>query len=105
MTTTSRTRGSTTKTREDLRSLPLSWASMTNAFIAPTGSNTRLEVYKPAGIDERDLEEMTPPPQGVRLQVQGGAGIERLDDGPAGIALPEWRAGVRAFAAHFGRRD
>jgi len=62
---------------------------MTNAFIAPTGSNTRLKVYKPAGIDERNLEEMTTPPQGVRLQahVQGGGAIERLDDGPAGVAL------------------
>jgi probable biosynthetic protein (TIGR04098 family) len=79
----------TLKTREDLHSLPLSWASMTNAFIAPTGSNTRLKVYKPAGIDERNLEEMTTPPQGVRLQaqVQGGAAIEALDDGPAGIPL------------------
>ena len=31
----------TLKTREDLRSLPVSWACMTNAFIAPTGSNTQ----------------------------------------------------------------
>jgi len=79
----------TIKTREDLSSLPVSWACMTNAFIAPTGSNTRLKVYKPAGIDERNLEEMTTPPQGVRLQaqVQGGGAIESLGDGPPGIAL------------------
>ena len=79
----------TLKTREDLRSLPVSWACMTNAFIAPTGSNTRLKVYKPAGIDERNLEELTAPPQGVRLQahVQGGGAIEPLDDGPGGTAL------------------
>ncbi len=79
----------TLKTREDLRSIPVSWACMTNAFIAPTGSNMRLKVYKPAGIDERNLEELTTPPQGVRLQahVQGGGPIEALDDGPPGIAL------------------
>jgi hypothetical protein len=62
---------------------------MTNAFIAPTGSNTRLKVYKPAGIDEREVEELATPPQGVRLQahVQGGGTIEGLDDGPPGIPL------------------
>ena len=79
----------TIKTRDDLCTIGLSWACMTNAFIAPTGSNTRLKVYKPAGIDERNLEEMTTPPQGVRLQahVQSGGAIESLRDGPVGIAL------------------
>jgi probable biosynthetic protein (TIGR04098 family) len=79
----------TIKRREDLRSLPVSWAAMTNAFIAPTGSNTRLKVYKPAGIDEREVDEMSTPPQGVRLQahVQGGGAIEPLDDGPAGVPI------------------
>jgi probable biosynthetic protein (TIGR04098 family) len=83
----------TVKTRADLSSLGVSWACMTNAFIAPTGSNTRLKVYKPAGIDERNLEEMTTPPQGVRLQahVQGGGTIESLDDGPPGVALAPHR--------------
>jgi probable biosynthetic protein (TIGR04098 family) len=79
----------TLKTREDLRSLPVSWACMTNAFIAPSGGNTRLKVYKPAGIDEREVLEMTTPPQGVRLQahVQGGGKIEALDELPPGIEL------------------
>ncbi len=79
----------TIKTREDLRSIPLSWACMTNAFIAPTGGNTRLKVYKPAGIDEREIEELTAPPAGIRLQglAQAGHEIEPLDDGPPGIAL------------------
>jgi probable biosynthetic protein (TIGR04098 family) len=83
----------TVKSREDLRALPVSWACMTNAFIAPTGSNTRLKVYKPAGIDERDVEEMRSPPLGVRLQshVQGGGAVEPIDDGPAGVALPPVR--------------
>jgi probable biosynthetic protein (TIGR04098 family) len=83
----------TIKRREDLRSIPASWAAMTNAFIAPTGSNTRLKVYKPAGIDEREVEEMATPPQGVRLQahVQGGAAIEPLDDGPAGVRIAAQR--------------
>jgi probable biosynthetic protein (TIGR04098 family) len=79
----------TIKTRDDLASLPLSWACMTNAFIAPAGGNTRLKVYKPAGIDERDVEELAAPPAGVKLQahVQGGGEIAPLDDGPAGLPL------------------
>jgi probable biosynthetic protein (TIGR04098 family) len=93
----------TLKTREDLRSLPVSWACMTNAFIAPTGGNTRLKVYKPAGIDERDVEELTTPPQGVRLQshVQGGGAIEPLDELPPGIELEPTRpAPIRYQIVH-----
>jgi hypothetical protein len=43
----------TLKTGEDLRSLPVSWACMTSAFIAPTGSNTRPKVYKSAARTAR----------------------------------------------------
>src|SRR5262245_22703878 len=78
----------TVKTREDLRSIPLSWACMTNAFIAPTGANTRLKVYQPAGMDEREIEELPVPPAGIRLQshAQAGQALEPLD-GPEGLAL------------------
>jgi len=88
----------TIKTREDLPSIPLSWACMTNAFIAPTGGNTRLKVYKPAGIDEREIEELAAPPAGIRLQglAQAGHEIEPLDAGPEGIPLlPRTPAPIR----------
>jgi probable biosynthetic protein (TIGR04098 family) len=77
----------TVKTRDDLRALPLSWACMTNAFIARTGGNLKLKVFKPAGIDDRAVDELKDPPPGIQEQarVQGGGEIEPLGatSGPA----------------------
>jgi probable biosynthetic protein (TIGR04098 family) len=58
----------TLKSREDLASLPTSWACMTNAFIARSGGNTKLKVFKPAGVDEDRIEPMRATPAGIRLQ-------------------------------------
>jgi probable biosynthetic protein (TIGR04098 family) len=55
----------TLKTKRDLRDLGLPWAYMTNAFIARTGSNTRLKVFQPAGIDESPIEQLKETPGGI----------------------------------------
>jgi probable biosynthetic protein (TIGR04098 family) len=64
-----------TKTRDDLRALDASWCYMTNAFIAPVGGNTRLKVFKPAGIDDLSLPEAERTPAGIedhaRVQATG----------------------------------
>jgi probable biosynthetic protein (TIGR04098 family) len=79
----------TVKTRDDLRALPTSWACMTNAFIARHGGNLKLKVFKPAGVDEREIDELKDPPPGIQEQarVQGGGEIEPLG-AATGPALP-----------------
>jgi probable biosynthetic protein (TIGR04098 family) len=68
---------------EDLAATGLSWGRMTNAFIARTGGNLRLKVYKPAGADELPIPELSQPPFGIGEQgrVQSSGNIEPLDEG------------------------
>ena len=82
----------TLKSREDLRSLSVSWACMTNAFIARSGGNVRLKVFKPAGIDEDKIEPMSATPAGIRFQTraQESGELEPLDDA-TGIPLQDVR--------------
>jgi probable biosynthetic protein (TIGR04098 family) len=60
---------------EDLRSQDLPWAYMTNAFIARIGGNTKLKVFKPAGIESIKLDELSETPSGIvdqrRAQMTG----------------------------------
>ena len=56
------------KSREDLRARGGSWACMTNAFIARGGGNTRLKVFKPAGVEHLRVPELTQTPEGIREQ-------------------------------------
>jgi probable biosynthetic protein (TIGR04098 family) len=51
--------------REDLRRRGGSWACMTNAFIARGGSNVRLKVFRPVGVDHPDVPEMRETPLGI----------------------------------------
>ncbi len=91
----------TVKRREDLPSLGLSWACMTNAFIARAGGNLRLKVFKPEGADEIALPELEQPPAGIREQarVQGSGAIAPLDDDDArGVPLDD-RGGERIVYA------
>jgi probable biosynthetic protein (TIGR04098 family) len=89
----------TIKRREDLRSIPLSWGCMTNAFIARGGNNLRLKVFKPAGADDVDVPELEQPPYGISEQgrVQASGWIEPLDsDEPELVPLePARREPVR----------
>jgi probable biosynthetic protein (TIGR04098 family) len=50
---------------EDLRSQELPWAYMTNAFVARLGGNTKLKVYKPAGIESISVSELSASPAGI----------------------------------------
>jgi probable biosynthetic protein (TIGR04098 family) len=68
------------KTRDDLASCGLSWACMTNAFIARSGSNTRLKVFRPAGVDHLRVPELDKTPQGIlnQARVQASGEMEPL---------------------------
>ena len=68
-------------TRSDLRHRSGSWACMTNAFIARTGGNVRLKVFRPVGADAPDVPEMQETPLGILEQgrVQSSGEIEPLD--------------------------
>jgi len=78
--------------RASLRARSTSWACMTNAFIARTGGNVRLKVFRPVGADGPDVPEMRETPLGIVEQgrVQASGEIERLGDGGAleGSGIP-----------------
>ena len=78
-----------TKTRADLRALDSTWAYMTNAFIAPVGGNTRLKVFKPAGIETLDLPEVDHTPEGIadQARVQATGQIEALGESDPGVEV------------------
>jgi hypothetical protein len=65
---------------------------MTNAFIVRSGSNVKLKVFKPAGVDDGAIEPMRDTPAGIRLQGQAQESGEVLPfEGPEGIALLDRR--------------
>jgi probable biosynthetic protein (TIGR04098 family) len=63
------------KTREDLKAVGLPWAYGTNVFIARLGGNTKLKVFKPAGIEGAEVSALAESPVGIddqkRAQSQG----------------------------------
>lgn len=75
--------------RSDLRARGGSWACMTNAFIARSGGNVRLKVFKPVGVDGPDVPEMHDTPLGIVEQgrVQASGEIDPLGPSVAGIPL------------------
>lgn len=87
------------QTREDVRAFEGSWACMTNAFIARTGGNARLKVFRPAGVESADAEEMGQTPLGIVEQgqvqqtgavggVESGEGIPLAAAHPSRIRYP-----------------
>lgn len=56
--------------REDLPKAGLSWACMTNAFIARAGGNVRLKVFKPAGAEDLEIPELGQAPFGITEQAR-----------------------------------
>lgn len=68
------------ETREDLAGVGLSWACMTNAFIARAGGNTKLKVFKPAGVEALDIPELGHAPFGITEQhrVQNSGRVEPI---------------------------
>ena len=75
----------TLETREDLRSLPVLVGVHDQRLHRARPAATRgSRSTSPPASTSANLEELTTPPQGVRLQahVQGGGAIEPLDDEP-----------------------
>jgi probable biosynthetic protein (TIGR04098 family) len=86
--------------RKDLAASGFSFACMTNAFIARTGGNVRLKVFRPAGAEAADVDELREAPFGIVEQgrVQQSGEIESLDDGDhAAVPLPV-REGMIPYA-------
>lgn len=86
------------KRKSDLASFGLPCAYMTNAFIARTGGNTRLKVYVPSGIDDRDVAELRETPGGIEdhRRVQASGEIDALEaSGAAGRLLAECLEPIR----------
>lgn len=74
-------------TKQDLAAQGVSWASISNAFIAQEGSNQKLKVWKPAGIDDLEVPQLREIPSGFsdHERVQSTGEIEEL--GEVGSAL------------------
>lgn len=83
------------ESRKALAASGLSFACMTNAFIARTGGNLRLKVFRPAGADAAGVSEMREAPFGILEQgrVQTSGEIAALADDHAAIPLPDRRPG------------
>lgn len=79
--------------REDLRRREGSWACMTNAFIARGGSNVRLKVFRPVGVDDPDVPETRDTPLGIVEQgrVQASGAMDPVPATPADARLLEDR--------------
>lgn len=77
------------KTREDLTNLGSSWGCMTNAFIARTGGNVRLKVFRPAGAEEESVPRLETTPYGILEQgrVQASGEVQALPGSEEGIPL------------------
>jgi len=82
-------------TRQDLARSSRPWAYMTNAFVARAGSNSRLRVFEPAGMDTAAFPSLSTPPSGIAehqvVQARGLAGLsEPAPDGAPlrGTGLP-----------------
>ncbi len=66
-------------TREDLARSGHPWAYMTNAFVARAGSNSKLRVFEPAGMDAATFSSLSTPPSGIaEHQVVQGRGLSGL---------------------------
>jgi probable biosynthetic protein (TIGR04098 family) len=76
--------------RKDLASLGRSYACMTNAFIARTGGNVRLKVFKPEGADAAGVQDLADTPYGIvdQARVQSTGFIEPLGDEGEARPLP-----------------
>jgi probable biosynthetic protein (TIGR04098 family) len=84
----------TIATRQDLVASARPWACMTNAFVARAGSNSRLRVFEPAGMDKAAFPGLSTPPSGVlEHQAVQGRGLAEPSDAPGatpvrGMGLP-----------------
>jgi probable biosynthetic protein (TIGR04098 family) len=79
--------------RTRLRAHAGSWACMTNAFIARSGGNVRLKVFRPAGAEAVDVDALAETPLGIVEQgrVQSSGEIEGVEVAEGAIPLPDRR--------------
>lgn len=66
--------------RADLAETGLAWCYMANVFVAQMGSNSRLKVFKPAGIETKEFPRLDVAPIGVddHARVQSAGEISPL---------------------------
>ena len=72
------------RTKADLARSERSWAYVTNAFIARGGTNTKLKIFEPEGMDAAHIPVLKSPPVGIteHQQVQASGRIpNELPDG------------------------
>jgi probable biosynthetic protein (TIGR04098 family) len=76
-------------TRKELAQCGASWACMTNAFIARSGGNVRLKVFRPAGADQAGVPELGETPYGIVEQgrVQASGRIEPVIEDGQGLSV------------------
>lgn len=68
-------------TRQDLGRSRHPWAYMTNAFVARAGSNSRLRVFEPEGMDAAGFSSLSTLPSGIsEHQAVQGRGLAGLPD-------------------------
>ena len=69
-------------TRDDLARSGRPWAYMTNAFVARAGSNSKLKVFEPAGMDAAGFPSLLAMPSGIaEHQTVQGKGLGALPEG------------------------
>jgi probable biosynthetic protein (TIGR04098 family) len=76
-------------TRQDLARSGRPWAYMTNAFVARAGSNSKLRVFEPEGMDTAGFPSLLTPPSGIaEHQVAQGRGLAGLSGAaPEGVPV------------------
>ncbi|HSO40269.1 MAG TPA: LnmK family bifunctional acyltransferase/decarboxylase [Labilithrix sp.] len=83
-------------TKDDLARSERPWAYVTNAFIARAGSNTKLKIFEPEGMDAAHVPALKSAPVGISehqsVQASGQMGADAI---PAG-ARPVLPAGASA---------
>jgi probable biosynthetic protein (TIGR04098 family) len=87
-------------TRKDLTASGASYACMTNAFIARSGGNVKLKVFRPAGADEARVPQLGETPYGIVEQgrVQASGELEPLGAESAGIPLEPRKTGLIPYS-------
>jgi probable biosynthetic protein (TIGR04098 family) len=84
-------------TRQDLARFARPWAYMTNAFVARAGSNSKLKVFEPEGMDAAGFPTLAAIPSGIsEHQTVQGKGLRGLSGAvPGGKALRGTGAALR----------
>lgn len=82
--------------RKELAASGRSFACMTNAFIARSGGNVRLKVFRPAGVDGKGVVELREAPFGILEQgrVQSSGEVAAFAEDHALVPFEDRRGGM-----------